>query len=81
MEKQKLVIRVKDEFGSFFCGFEYDGTQIIKIKLSKSKENAVIYYGSNNDDATQDIIKIIQSSEGRLFASAQLFSAAPDIAE
>lgn len=73
-----LVIRVKDQFGSFFCGFKQDEIGISGILLSRSKENA-IQFSDNTDEVRDTLIKIIQLTKGELLAGAQEYGAAPNI--
>lgn len=74
-----LVIRVKDEVGSFFCGFKEDEIGISGVLLSRSKENAIQY--SDNDEARNALIKIIQVTHGDLLGGVQKYVAAPNILE
>lgn len=75
-----VVIRVKDQFGSFFCGFKENEDGISGILLSREKKNAV-QYSDDNDDAHDMLIKIIQVTNGNLLGGVQKYDAAPDVLE
>lgn len=75
-----LVIRVKDQVGSFFCGFEEDEVEITGILLSRAKENA-LQFPDDTDEAKDMLIKIIQITQGELLGAVQQYDAAPDLIE